>query len=135
MARNGALAGERCRGLTRWVAAVVADAAVDLVKRRAALRVTVDEPASLTARGKVQSVQSRDLSDRGAQASSVASLTVGDRSSSKVRTGFRASGEIVGSADGIAGLRMDERLPHPALTSVDQAGRGRTVASRENNAR
>jgi methyl-accepting chemotaxis protein len=106
--------------LTRSVEEFVGAVTHDLSERRAALRVEVDEAVTLHVAGQERTSRLCDLSRSGARITMVPELRIGERISVTFAEGSRAGAEVVWISTEMAGLRLLDVVPHPALTHADQ---------------
>ncbi|GLS45243.1 methyl-accepting chemotaxis protein [Methylobacterium brachythecii] len=87
-------------------------------ERRNAMRVEINEAASLLVEGHDHPVTLIEISETGARIGRLPPLSQGRTVELRLGDGQRIAGTIVWIADGEAGIQLQSRLQHPALSSV-----------------
>ncbi|TXM95076.1 methyl-accepting chemotaxis protein [Methylobacterium sp. WL116] len=109
-----AVAADLARSVGKFVTMVSGE--VD--ERRSVLRVDVDEPGTIRARGGRHAVRVKEVSMHGARLTGVPHLAQGEAVELEISGGMRVAAEVAWSEDGEVGLHVRAGLRHPALDAV-----------------
>jgi len=104
--------------LARSVGEFVTMVTDEVEERRGVMRVAIDEPGTVLARGEWRAVRVTEVSMHGARLTGVPDLGQGEAVELEISGCMRVHAEVVWSEDGEAGLHVRAGLHHPALDSL-----------------